>query len=672
MYKPPIVAAIASLALATASLTFVTSASAETAVRPADTNCPPASSAPLSGSGTQADPYLVDDSANLQLLKDDSSYWDDSILQTADIDMAGCIWDRGIGTGQFGLPVFSGHYDGGGYEITGVDISTAIKYAGLFAQVTGTVRDLGFIGDVTSTATGPTTTLVSVGGLVGFLNGGELRLTYASGDITSAYTDENFSGTGGLVGVANGGAVIDGSSASGDVSATNSAGGLVGRTSNSSPNNFISRSYATGDVTVSKRNAGGFAGVLLAIRLSESYATGNVTNTNASTTTGSATHTAGFAGAVDLDFAISDSYSTGGVTGGNNQFGGFVGDIGSTSFSPNSLTRVYSATLSGLAPQSSMTPATRNCGAVNEECGGFIGYRNVLTVNASFWNSQTANPPYADDSAVGTGVGTISGLRGRSTAQMTSILTYTDDTAGWNWNTGGAQTIAAGYDPNYTWGICASVNNGYPFLTGTYSADPCASPVPPVPPTPTPTYPPSEPLNVVGVAGDASAVISWSPPASSGSFAVTDYQVVASPGGHTCLVAAPATTCTLTGLTNGESYTVIVRALNGAGWGGWSDPSASFTPVAPVSKAIVITGTRADLDGRRGVRAFGQTTGLVGATVQARVHLAGEIDYYNGSQRTVGADGSFTWQRLTNKRVYVYFRTLDQEVRSNRIVIAIE
>jgi len=97
-------------------------------------------------------------------------------------------------------------------------------------------------------------------------------------------------------------------------------------------------------------------------------------------------------------------------------------------------------------------------------------------------------------------------------------------------------------------------------------------------PTPDPVFPPSAPLDVVGVPGNASAMVSWRPPASSGSFPVGQYQVVASPGGQGCLIAAPTLTCQVSGLTNGTTYTFTVRALNGAGWGPFSAPSAPVTP----------------------------------------------------------------------------------------------
>lgn len=37
-----------------------------------------------------------------------------------------------------------------------------------------------------------------------------------------------------------------------------------------------------------------------------------------------------------------------------------------------------------------------------------------------------------------------------------------------------AWSIGAGFDPAKTWGICPSVNAGYPFLTLFHSSDPCA------------------------------------------------------------------------------------------------------------------------------------------------------------------------------------------------------
>jgi YVTN family beta-propeller protein len=195
-------------------------------------------------------------------------------------------------------------------------------------------------------------------------------------------------------------------------------------------------------------------------------------------------------------------------------------------------------------------------------------------------------------------------------------------------------------------------------------------PTPPTPPAPPLTNPPSPPRDVTAAAGDGQITATWEPAASPGDFPVTNYEVRTSPGGATCLVPAPTTSCTIGGLTNGTAYTFEVRALNGAGWGSWSTASAPVTPTPSATKSILITGSRTTVKDQPGVKATGTTVGLAATIVQARVHVAGELDYFDGSVRTVAPDGGFTWQRKTGKKVYVFFRSLtDPGVRSNRVVI---
>ena len=98
----------------------------------------------------------------------------------------------------------------------------------------------------------------------------------------------------------------------------------------------------------------------------------------------------------------------------------------------------------------------------------------------------------------------------------------------------------------------------------------------PTPPGPDPLLPPSAPRDVSAVGGDRSAVVSWSAPASAGSFPVSNYRVTSTPAGGTCLVNA--TSCTVPRLTNGTTYTFTVEALNGAGWGPAGGPSNPVTP----------------------------------------------------------------------------------------------
>lgn len=190
----------------------------------------------------------------------------------------------------------------------------------------------------------------------------------------------------------------------------------------------------------------------------------------------------------------------------------------------------------------------------------------------------------------------------------------------------------------------------------------------PNPPGPTPATPASPPQQVRAIPGIESAAVSWLPPASTGTFPVTSYQAVATPGGQACMASAPALTCTITGLTAGTSYTVTARALTGAGWSAASSPGATVVPLAtPGVSTILITSSR-DRNQKSIARIEGTTTGLVGAQVVPYVRVAGKSTFSPGkSTRTVDADGKFTWQRTAKKRFTVYFASGD--VTSNRLVI---
>ena len=80
-------------------------------------------------------------------------------------------------------------------------------------------------------------------------------------------------------------------------------------------------------------------------------------------------------------------------------------------------------------------------------------------------------------------------------------------------------------------------------------------------------------------AGKGSAVVSWVAPVGS---VVTGYTATSSPGGKTCATTG-ALSCTVTGLTNGTSYSFTVRARNAAGVGPVSAKSAPVVPRIPVT-----------------------------------------------------------------------------------------
>jgi len=130
---------------------------------------------------------------------------------------------------------------------------------------------------------------------------------------------------------------------------------------------------------------------------------------------------------------------------------------------------------------------------------------------------------------------------------------------------------------------------------------------------------PGAPTAVLAVAGNGSALVSWSAPASTGGAAISGYTVTASPGGRTC--TAVGLSCTVTGLTNGTGYTFTVTATNSAGTGPGSTPSASVAPAfVPNGSGFTAVSPRRVLDTRTGV---GAPLAKVGARRTVTVAIAG-------------------------------------------------
>ena len=102
----------------------------------------------------------------------------------------------------------------------------------------------------------------------------------------------------------------------------------------------------------------------------------------------------------------------------------------------------------------------------------------------------------------------------------------------------------------------------------------------------TPATVPGIPTAVVAVRGNASLAVTWTAPASTSGSNITDYLVkYSSNGGSTWTTfrdpVSTATSCTVTGLTNGRSYVIKVIAKNAVGIGLPSANSAPATPLAP-------------------------------------------------------------------------------------------
>jgi Fibronectin type III domain len=141
---------------------------------------------------------------------------------------------------------------------------------------------------------------------------------------------------------------------------------------------------------------------------------------------------------------------------------------------------------------------------------------------------------------------------------------------------------------------------------------------------------PGAPTAVTATAGNTTAIVSFTAPASNGGAAITGYTVTSSTGNKTA--TGTSSPITVTGLTNGTAYTFTVVATNSIGSSVASAASNSVKPVAPSASTTALGSYIAD--------------GLNGSFVGSwNNYGAGSAEAYPTSLATTGIANTYalTW-----------------------------
>jgi len=383
------------------------------------------------GSGTEANPYQISTIEQLQAIGDEENL-DKHFIQVADIDASPSAEFQG---GQGFRPIgneatpFTGTYDGGRYEISGLVLDHQVDHYGLFGVLKdGQIRNTRVLdvlqtfdnqtakGIKQSKFSAPQELLMASddfrtrGRLVGFNDGGQISYSHAIGTISSidgalmnrtgvlvgynrgqiehSYAKGRGSALGGMLGGLVGGnsGVISNSFASVSVSAAGTAGGLTGVNFDDGQ---IITSYSTGNVT-GNNSAGGLAGSNRGGKIHSSYATAEVW---------SILRSGGLIGINDNGGEILHSYFLGKANGEN--------DVGG---------------ITGWNQAGSMITSSFVAGEVTASAGQLTGDQGLNPAGIAGKNEGTINNAYWDTDSTGqndgVGEGSPEGATGLSTAQM--------------------------------------------------------------------------------------------------------------------------------------------------------------------------------------------------------------------------------------------------------------
>ncbi len=357
------------------------------------------------GDGSEQTPWQIATKDDLLLLSDTPADWDKAFIVTADIDLAGTIFnkapiapDTDNDNGDFQGTPFTGTFDGNGYILRNLTIynDTGGDYIGLFGRTEGAVLTSVIVDNLLIDALGDYSE--QIGGLIGWQEMGITQDCAASGIIHAVAIDPFFGGdvgfnVGGLIGSCNGyyseSLAVVRCSSSVEIHGTIYVGGLVGYQVNCT----LRECYSNGSVE-GHQYTGGLVGIGFGI-IERCFTTAAVSNRYAGRYLGGL---AGYQGGI-----ISDSWARCAVlaNSGSSRVGGFAGSCFGVS-------RCYSASTITLRDY------------VMDYIGAFAGQPQGI-VGYSFFDDDVAGWP--TDS---------SGAAGLTTSQMQTADEFIN--AGWDFD----------------------------------------------------------------------------------------------------------------------------------------------------------------------------------------------------------------------------------------------
>ena len=394
----------------------------------------------------------------------------------------GAGWAPIGGHGETTHQAFTATFDGNDNDIENLylnletDAANAGTYVGLFADLTGTVRNVGLTNPYVKNARSGTAAFARTGALAGRnsaggvvrdssvtggsvtgdqsavaddavnlvgcllgYNAGTVRDSHAGCAATATGTEDYRDQAGGLIGEnaaimvdsVQGAGLVQDSHATGNVTANGVAGGLAGI---STSNSQVTGSYATGAATVTGADgrAGGLLGRLASgADVYSSYATGDVRVSGSNSIAG------GLAGKVDgAGTTVNDSYATGDVTASGagvrnlpasqlgNLLGGLAGELttgaqitasyatGAVSTTTDAANSILGGLVGRMTETNTLVRATYATGAVTARGGGTNNVGGLLGELDDLLNAVDASYAVGAVSATGAGVGVVNSTGG--------------------------------------------------------------------------------------------------------------------------------------------------------------------------------------------------------------------------------------------------------------------